>query len=362
MKYGVGMEKRENSRPPGRTITVDDDTQPLIGDSPLIQQLRAQLARFADLPYPVLIVGESGSGKDIVATTYLHQNTQRRNRPFFALNCAAIAPTLVEATLFGHAKGAFTGALTPSAGYFEEAAEGTLFLDEVGELSPDLQAKLLRVLENGEYQRVGETRRRISHARIIAATNRDLHEEMRQGKFRIDLYHRLSVFSISMPPLRELAGDKLLLLDHFRQIYKTHAHQAAFSLSIEARALWLRYDFPGNVRELRNVVIRLSAKYPGETISVDTLAGEFRLEVAITEDSTGRSSRETDNASFFDTAIQRLRRREPFSLDHALDETERSYIGAAMRLTNGNVARAARLLGIKRTTLHNRIESHSMRR
>jgi transcriptional regulator with GAF, ATPase, and Fis domain len=137
-------------------------------------------------------------------------------RPFLALNCAAISPNLVEATLFGYARGAFTGAVTVKAGYFEDAADGTLFLDEIGELALDLQAKLLRVLENGEYQRVGETRKRVSQARIIAATNRDLRREVKAGNFRADLYHRLSVCSIVAPPLREMGDDKLLLLDHFR--------------------------------------------------------------------------------------------------------------------------------------------------
>jgi transcriptional regulator with GAF, ATPase, and Fis domain len=144
--------------------------------------------QYANLAFPVLIEGESGSGKDIVASHYLHQLTERRDKPFLALNCAAISPTLLEPTLFGYAKGAFTGASTAKAGYFEDADSGTLFLDEIGELPLDLQPKLLRVLENGEYQRVGETQTRISKARIITATNRDLRQETRAGRFRADLF------------------------------------------------------------------------------------------------------------------------------------------------------------------------------
>jgi transcriptional regulator with GAF, ATPase, and Fis domain len=159
-------------------------------------------------PFPVLIEGESGSGKERVASS-LHQLSPRAAKPYLALNCAAISPTLVEPTLFGYAKGAFTGATSARAGYFEEAENGTLFLDEIGELPLELQAKLLRVLENGEYQRVGETQPRFSNARVVAATNRDLRAEIKAGRFRADLYHRLSVFSIAVPPLREMGEDKL---------------------------------------------------------------------------------------------------------------------------------------------------------
>jgi DNA-binding NtrC family response regulator len=185
-----------------------EGSSPLLGNSPAIQKLHLQLLQYADLPFPVLIEGESGSGKEVIASSCLHYDTSRRYRPFLALNCAAISPNLVEATLFGYARGAFTGAVTKKAGYFEDAADGTLFLDEIGELALDLQAKLLRVLENGEYQRVGETQKRVSRARIIAATNRDLRKEVKAGNFRADLYHRLSVCSIVAPPLREMGDDR----------------------------------------------------------------------------------------------------------------------------------------------------------
>ena len=156
----------------------------------------------------MLIEGESGSGKELVATR-LHRLSPRAARPYFSLNCAAISPQLVEPTLFGYVKGAFTGAQATKAGFFEDAADGTLFLDEIGELPLEMQAKLLRVLENGEYQRVGETQRRVARCRVIAATNRDLRRAVREGAFRADLYHRLSVFTLSVPPLRELDQDKL---------------------------------------------------------------------------------------------------------------------------------------------------------
>jgi len=331
---------------------------PLIGNSPAIQKLRVQLQQYADSPFPVLIEGESGSGKEIVASNCLHQDTKRRDKPFFALNCAAISPNLVEPTLFGYAKGAFTGATTAKAGYFEDAADGTLFLDEIGELPLELQAKLLRVLENGEYQRVGETQKRLSHARIIAATNRDLRKEIRSGNFRADLYHRLSVFSISVPPLREMDDDKRLLLEHFRQRYATQAQQMAFELSPEAEALWSRYSFPGNVRELRNIVIRLTAKYPGQTVQLNDLEAELDLQDEPAPAATPATSKpDAENDAMIAEASRRLQQPEPFSLDQVLAETERNYIESALRLAHGNVSQAARLLGINRTTLYNRMES-----
>src|SRR6185369_15567864 len=212
-----------------------------------------------------LIEGESGSGKELVAQS-LHRQGPRAGKPYLALNCAAISPSLVEPTLFGYVKGAFTGATSSRSGYFEDAHEGTLFLGEIGELPLELQSKLLRVLENGEYQRVGETQKRVSNARVIAATNRDLRQEVRSSRFRADLYHRLSVFSISVPPLRELGDDKRLLLDHFREFYARQARLDPFELDPMAMQLWLEYGFPGNARELRNIVIRLTTKHSGKTV------------------------------------------------------------------------------------------------
>jgi two-component system nitrogen regulation response regulator GlnG len=342
---------------------------PLIGNSPPMQKLRAQLQQYADSPFPVLVEGESGSGKEIIASFCLHHETKRNSKPFMALNCAAISPNLVEPTLFGYAKGAFTGATASKSGYFEDAADGTLFLDEIGELPLELQAKLLRVLENGEYQRVGETQKRVSQARIVAATNRDLRKEVRTGNFRADLYHRLSVFSISVPPLRDMGDDKLLLLTHFRQIYATQTQQAPFSFDEEAQKLWTCYGFPGNVRELRNIVIRLTAKHPGQAVSFSELETELDLEdeSPVLASHPANSARPADvmiettaKASLdavVDNALQRLQHPAPFDLDRMLNETERTFIDAALKLAHGNVSQAARLLGINRTTLYNRMES-----
>ncbi|WIM06971.1 MAG: sigma-54 dependent transcriptional regulator [Candidatus Nitricoxidivorans perseverans] len=325
----------------------------LIGDSLPMQRLRTQLRQYANSPFPVLIEGESGSGKEIVAGT-LHRLSERHDRPYLALNCAAIAPTLVEPTLFGHARGAFTGAAGARAGYFEDAADGTLFLDEIGELPLDLQPKLLRVLENGEYQRVGETQGRLSRARVIAATNRDLKREVREGRFRADLYHRLSVFAVSVPPLREMGDDRLLLLDHFRRMVVRQTGQAPFMLSSEAEARWRDYHFPGNVRELRNIVIRLATKHAGVTVSSADLEAELDLAASVAANGF-RLPRDEDGLA--ELARLDLRDSASFSLDDTLRRWESAYIRAAQQLTHGNVSQAARLLGVNRTTLYNRMEA-----
>jgi DNA-binding NtrC family response regulator len=337
----------------GRAAT---DSSALVGRSPAMQKLRSQVNQYADAPFPCLIEGESGSGKEMVANA-LHKMSNRRDKPFLALNCAAIAPTLVEPTLFGYVKGAFTGALTNKSGYFEDSADGTLFLDEIGELPLELQAKLLRVLENGEYQRVGETQRRFSRARVITATNRDLRQEIKKGNFRADLYHRLSVFTINVPPLRDMDDDKLLLLEHFSRFYADQASLAPFSVDESALKLWRDYHFPGNVRELRNIVIRLTTKYAGQRLSAQELEPELDVAGAGAIAPAQEFGLPNDPETLVDQAQQHLQRERSFNLDSMLKAWEQGYIEAAMKLTRGNVSQAAKLLGINRTTLYSRMES-----
>ena len=328
----------------------------LLGNSLLIGKLRQQIAQFANQPFPVLIEGESGSGKELVARS-LHSLSKRASRPFLALNCAAISPNLVEPTLFGYAKGSFTGAINSRAGYFEDAQDSTLFLDEIGELPLELQAKLLRVLENGEFQRVGETQSRVSNARVVAATNRDMRQEIRKSHFRADLYHRLSVFSISVPPLRDLGEDRIILLDHFRASYAHQAGTAPFKLDEQARHAWLEYSFPGNVRELRNIVIRLTAKYAGTTVNAQQLQAELDTE-SMDVDLPGISP-VADYKSVLETAKRQLQLQKGFNLDFTLEQWERGYVEAAMLVTQGNLTRAAKLLGIHRTTLYSRMQNYT---
>src|SRR5574341_1534711 len=319
------------------------DEADFVGSSAALAKLKQQVAQFAAAPYPVLIEGESGSGKELVATR-LHRLSPRAARPYLSLNCAAISPSLVEPTLFGYVKGAFTGAAATKAGFFEDAADGTLFLDEIGELPLEMQAKLLRVLENGEYQRVGETQRRVARARVVAATNRDLRQEMRQGRFRSDLYHRLSVLTLQVPPLRDMGHDRLLLLEHFRSQYAAQAGVAPFSLDPSAERAWLAYPFPGNVRELRNIVIRLITKHAGQ-----------RLSASEPESDLGSQAADAPQPPDLLAAAQRELERGGFSLDDTLKAWERAYIEAALKRTRGNMSQAAKLLGVNRTTLYSRI-------
>ena len=318
----------------------------LIGQSEEIQTLQALIRQFADTPYPVLILGESGSGKELVAK-YLHERSSRARAPFVTLNCAAFTPELLESQMFGHIKGAYTGATQNRAGFFEEADEGSLFLDEVGDLPLGLQSKLLRVLENGEYYRLGELQPRISHTRIIAATNRDLKEEVQSGNFRKDLYHRLSVLTIHVPPLRDRDQDCMILLEHFRGVYASNS--APFILDADASRALQNYAFPGNVRELRNICIRLCAKYPGKNVGVEALMEE--LETAIPTPAVDPQDL---------GAVERELAQKDFRLDETINQWERRYITAALKLSGGNLSKAARILGINRTTLYSRVQRLSI--
>lgn len=314
----------------------------LVGDSSAMATLRELVAQFADTPFPVLIEGESGSGKELVAEC-LHHAGSRRGQPMLTLNCAAFSPELLEAQLFGHARGAFTGADKARAGFFEEAGDGTLFLDEVGEMPPDLQAKFLRVLENGEYYRLGETNKRRARARVVAATNRDLRELVRAGQFRADLYHRLSVLTLSVPPLRERGGDWRMLLERFQRQYAESLQP--FTLADDALALLDGYGFPGNVRELRNIVVRLGAKYPGAQVNAAALEPELEIDL---------HPAPRAGAGAAGDLTERLRR-PGFRLDAELEQLEVAYIHAALELGDGNLSKAARLLGVNRTTLYSRM-------
>jgi DNA-binding NtrC family response regulator len=328
--------------------SADEIAHSLIGDSPAMRKLRGQIDLYASSAFPTLIEGESGSGKERVAAA-LHYLSPRAALPFLALNCGAISTNLVEPTLFGYVKGAFTGAAANKAGYFEDAGSGTLFLDEIGELPLDLQPKLLRVLENGEFQRVGDTQPRHSQARIVAATNRDLRAEVKAGRFRADLYHRLSVFSLLVPPLRDLGDDKFKLMEHFRLQYATKHRTQPFKLDDAARTAWQQYAFPGNVRELKNIVIRLIAKYAGYTVGKTELVAEFEL-------AETQNSAEFPIAGGFDPRHE-IESAATFNLGEVLAAVELKYIDAAIDLSRGNMSQAARILGVSRSTLYSRLDA-----
>ncbi len=317
------------------------DIEGLVGSSEEIELLRMQIRQIADSPYPVLIEGESGSGKEVTARN-LHRCSSRKLEPFLTLNCAAFNGELLESQLFGHVKGSFTGATETKKGFFEEAGSGTLLLDEVADLPLDLQAKLLRVLENGEYYRLGETQPRHSLARVLAATNKDIFAAIKGGYFREDLYHRLSVLTVRVPSLKERNGDAHELLLYFMQ--QVAEQLATFKLDEDALKLWNSYTFPGNVRELRNIIIRLSAKYPGQTIKPEVLKREM-----------SGLQRHNDATSGEDWLNEALHDAD-FELDRLLKMVEKKAIDLAMREHDGNVSKAAEMLGINRTTLYGRMD------
>ena len=244
--------------------------------------------------------------------------------------------------MFGHVKGSFTGATETKKGFFEEAGSGTLLLDEVADLPLDLQAKLLRVLENGEYYRLGETQPRHSSARVLAATNKDIFAAIRAGQFREDLYHRLSVLTVRVPSLRERKGDAQELLLYFMQ--QIAEQLATFTLDDDALKLWNSYAFPGNVRELRNIIIRLSAKYPGQTIKPEVLKREMS--------GLQRHNDATKSEEWLSEALQDA----DFELDRLLKMVEKKAIDLALRKHDGNVSKAAEMLGVNRTTLYGRMD------
>ena len=220
----------------------------------------------------------------------------------------------------------------------------------------ELQAKLLRVLENGEFQRVGETQTRHSNARIVAATNRDLRAEIRAGRFRADLYHRLSVFTVNVPPLRELNDDKTRLLQHFRAFYAKQANVKPFDLDKNALARWMGYHFPGNVRELRNIVIRLTTKYDGQAVTTAQLEDELDTDVY----TPSGFDIPSDQKSLEEMAKKHLQSQTNFNLDQTLKQWEQGYVEAALKITHGNLSQAAKLLGVNRTTLYSRMQAYQI--
>ena len=301
---------------------------PIVGGSPAVQKFLSEVQLAGQSAARVLIQGENGTGKELVARA-LHASGARRDRPFVAVNCSAIPEELIESELFGHERGAFTGATQPRRGRFEEAHGGTLFLDEVGDLSPRAQTKLLRVLEEGEFFRVGGNRTIRVDVRVIAATNRDLAERIRSNQFREDLYFRLAVIPITVPPLRERAEDIPLLLEHFAaQIAReTNGKQKRFTPG--ALELLRRYSFPGNVRELRNLVERLIIMTPGPTVDHE----QVRAVLPRTEVPTAERPRLSD----------------------AVREFEKKQIEAAL-LAEGTMTKAASRLGLERSHLYKKMK------
>jgi DNA-binding NtrC family response regulator len=316
----------------------------IVGQSPAMQKMLSLAAKVAESEVSsVLLQGESGTGKDLVAKA-IHYGSHRADRPFVAINCAALPATLIESELFGYEKGAFTDAKARKEGLFEQAEGGTLLLDEIGELELALQAKLLRVLEEGAFRRVGGLKDIPLDVRVLAASNRDLKTESEAGRFRLDLYYRLSIIQIDIPPLRERGDDVLLLSQHYIDTLgsRLRRRKTITGLSPEVMAVFRRYDWPGNVRELRNVIERALILEDSDVITTEYLAGGL-LEPA------RRNSGQPDNR---DLTAQFVLPTEGMSLD----EAEMSFVRQAIKRSAGNQTRAAELLGISRDQLRYRLK------
>ncbi len=335
----------------------EDEQLPLIGRSQAMQEIYRVLARLMPTDLTVMIYGESGTGKELAARA-LHDYGKRRRGSFVAVNMAAIPRELIESELFGHEKGAFTGATTRSSGRFEQAAGGTLFLDEIGDMPLEAQTRLLRVLQEGEYTTVGGRTPIRAEVRIIAATHRDLRQMVRQGLFREDLFYRLSVVPIRLPPLRERSEDIPELIRHFFAEAQSEGLTAK-SLDSEAMEALRAYSWPGNVRELENLVRRLTVLYSQETIGLDVIAGELNEGDAVEPGETAAPSESIGSAvehhlrSYFAAHDGNLP--APGLYDRVLREMERPLIELSLSATRGNQIRAAKLLGLNRNTLRKKI-------
>jgi two-component system nitrogen regulation response regulator GlnG len=333
-----------------------EERLPLIGRSPAMQEIYRIIARLTQTDLTVMIMGESGTGKELVARA-LHDYGRRRHGPFVAVNMAAIPKELVESELFGHERGAFTGATNRGIGRFEQAESGTLFLDEIGDMPLEAQTRLLRVLQQGEYTTVGGRTPIKTDVRIIAATNRELRQLIQQGLFREDLYYRLNVVPMRLPPLRERGEDIPDLARHFLQKAEEEGLPAK-RIEPEALDLLRRYRWPGNVRELENLVRRLVVLHSGDTISAAIVASEMSEPARSSasgndEPPTLSASVEQHLARYFAEQGGRL---PPAGLyDRILQDVERPLLSICLAATRGNQIRAAHLLGLNRNTLRKKI-------
>ncbi len=309
----------------------------MIGESEAIKKVIEQIRRVAPTDGRVLILGESGTGKELVARA-IHENSKRADGPFIKVNCAAIPEELIESELFGNVKGAFTGATETRSGKFSLADKGTLFLDEVGDMSLKVQAKVLRALQEGEFEKVGGTTTEKVDVRVLAATNKDLEKEVAAGSFREDLFFRLNVIPIVSPALRERTGDVALLAKHFTQRYCSENGLRQIAISQEAMKALENYSWPGNIRELQNIVERLVIMATGAQVEAEDLPPQFA------------APRQALQARFS----------ENLTLKDLKEQIEREYIETVLEQKNWNVSQAAKSLGVDRTNLHKKINLYNL--
>ena len=342
-KASEGVRLRRQNLELNRRLDEKFGFEGVIGSSPQMLGLIERLKRIAPTDATVLIQGETGTGKELVAQA-IHQNSPRKHKPFVALNCAALSENILESELFGHVKGAFTDASSDRVGKFEYATGGTLFLDEVGDMPMATQIKLLRVLESGEITRVGSNAPVRVNVRILSATNRNLEDAIAAGAFRSDLYHRLKVVTIAIPTLQERAADIPLLIEHFVKQFAKRHNKTIKGVSLAARVTLGSYAWPGNVRQLRNVVESMVVVDCDETLDVDDLP----LELHPAEPATVAAAPLDAH-----TGIAAL-------VGRPLEEVERIFITETLKLTGGNREQAADLLGIGERTLYRKIKEYQL--
>ncbi len=321
----------------------------IVGRGKQMQELQQVIAKVADAPSTVLIQGESGTGKELVATA-LHETSSRRDRPFIKINCAAIPRELVEAELFGFEKGAFTGAVQSKPGRFELADGGTLFLDEIGEIPMEMQVKLLRAVQESEFERVGGVKTTRVQVRLVAATSRDLVRETAAGRFREDLYYRLNVVPIHLPPLRERREDIPLLVEHFRQKYNARLRKSVEKIEDEALACLAAYAWPGNIRELENVLERTILFAEGPRIGVTDLPASLRKQ----PEGAPAAEAQPSAASGPPGPLKEI-------VKGQVQAIERDLIVRGLEVTGGNVTRTAKLLKISRKSLQMKMKEFGLR-
>ena len=313
----------------------------IVGESLPIQELKKRIELAAPTSGWVLITGENGTGKELVARA-IHDNSQRKGKPFVEVNCAAIPEELIESTLFGHEKGAFTGATNPRKGKFDQAHEGTLFLDEIGDMSPKTQAKVLRILEEHRFERVGGNKTIQVDVRVIAATNKNLQEEIKLGNFRKDLFFRLNVLPLVVPPLRERKGDIPILTNHFLEYFSEKEGKKRKLISENAMDTLIQYTWPGNVRELKNTIERLVIMTPNDTITNDHL-GEYIFRVE--EDTEKSIFSEMEGIPTYKDA------KESF---------EKEFLIRKLQQNNWNISKTAEAIEMERSNLHRKIKSYNI--
>jgi len=346
------METRRLMQSPVRmheaSTTSDESTDLLVGRSPQMLDVYKMVGRVAPQDVAVLILGESGTGKELIARALYHHSA-RRDECYMAINCAALSDTLLESELFGHEKGAFTGADRRHIGKFEQCNGGTIFLDEIGDMSPSTQSKVLRLLQQQKFERVGGTETINTNVRIISATNRDLEQMIEDGEFRLDLYHRLNTFQITLPALRDRGEDIRLLIEHFLHKFNKSLGKEISGVSEDAVELLISYSWPGNIRELQSVLRKAMLMAIGPVLIPEFFPEELN------EESDGDKSGKAGEFASLLAEMDRLGSSDMYA--EALDWMERRLVSHVLTVTGGNQSKAAERLGITRGSLRNKIRS-----